>query len=1025
VAISWTAGSNNGAAITDYIIEYKLASSSSWTTFADGTSTSTSSIVTGLTNGASYNFRVSAVNANGTSNSSSTASATPISGTPSAPTAVSVAISGSASVGEQITGTYVFADPNGDSEATSIYRWLRSDTVNGSYSAIPGATGINYTVTLDDVGKYIKFEVTPISSTSPTSGNAVLSSATSQVNEVNYFNHILSTGQSLSTGTNGAPALSTTQPYSNKMLSGASLVPLVESGVETMSSALANTLTSLSPTGDFQSAVTRHGIGGTAYSGLKKGTSAYSTGLSQASAVKAAAEALGYVDRVIGVTTIHGESDHLAGNSASYESYLVEWQNDYNTDVKAITGQTTNIPLFTDQMSSQTGYNSATSGIPMAQLAASVDHPGDIILVGPKYFFNYSDTAHLTNTSYRWLGEYYGKVIKKVAIDHQAWRPLSPDTVTRNNNEIYARFHVPAGVLAFDTNLVTARTNYGFEYYDSTSSASITSVEIIDADTVKITLSGTPTGTNQRLRYAYTGIPGTQPGAQNSGSAGGNLRDTDNTASLYGNTLYNWAVHFDEPISVDSIAPVISNLDVTTTNNSATITWTTNENSSTYVEYGITGNYEAATSETDTGSRVTSHTVTINSLVPCSTYFFRARGNDAAFNNATSGNLNVFSTKGCTSNVLNGSTSNVDNSTGGTASLHNITNSITLQVPAGSVGGDATFIINQLDTSTAIDSVGSPSGFKAIDGYTYEFKSLTDVNTEVSSFNHSLTITIHYDPSDLPANISESSLVIYHYHNGNWSALTNCTVDTTAHSISCDTDNFSVFSLMGVQPQSSGGGIAPAVPGSNTPSTSPAGNTSGTIPKPAQSPVGSNIVTPDGTIYTIMADGTRRPYTSAGAFLSYGFNTFPGVIAAKDGDLTLTAGSFIPPRDGSVICSDRSPDKGTCYLITAGKKAGFTSATVFKGQGFSFSNSSSGDVSFLETLPPINTSQQAHRYGTLINNEGTIQIIGDNTLIGIPSMDVLISWGYNLISTVLANSYDKTYIQSEVLQTRSPGIMSW
>jgi hypothetical protein len=98
---------------------------------------------------------------------------------------------------------------------------------------------------------------------------------------------------------------------------------------------------------------------------------------------------------------------------------------------------------------------------------------------------------------------------------------------------------------------------------------------------------------------------------------------------------------------------------------------------------------------------------------------------------------------------------------------------------------------------------------------------------------------------------------------------------------------------------------------------------------------------------------------------------------------------------------------------------------VFKGQGFSFSNSSSGDVSFLETLPPINTSQQAHRYGTLINNEGTIQIIGDNTLIGIPSMDVLISWGYNLISTVLANSYDKTYIQSEVLQTRSPGIMSW
>ena len=96
---------------------------------------------------------------------------------------------------------------------------------------------------------------------------------------------------------------------------------------------------------------------------------------------------------------------------------------------------------------------------------------------------------------------------------------------------------MPAGVLAFDTTLVSARTNYGFEYYDSTSSATISSVAILDDDTVRITLSGVPTGANQRVRYAYTGVPGTNTGAQNAGSAAGNLRDTDTYPSLYGNTF--------------------------------------------------------------------------------------------------------------------------------------------------------------------------------------------------------------------------------------------------------------------------------------------------------------------------------------------------------------------------------------------------------------------------------------------------------------------------------------------------------
>ena len=61
-SLSWTAPSNNGSAITDYLIQFSSNAGSSWTTFADGTSTATSTTVTGLSNGTAYVFRVAAVN---------------------------------------------------------------------------------------------------------------------------------------------------------------------------------------------------------------------------------------------------------------------------------------------------------------------------------------------------------------------------------------------------------------------------------------------------------------------------------------------------------------------------------------------------------------------------------------------------------------------------------------------------------------------------------------------------------------------------------------------------------------------------------------------------------------------------------------------------------------------------------------------------------------------------------------------------------------------------------------------------
>ncbi len=82
VALSWTSTTHLlGQTITDYVVEYQAQGQTSWTTFSDGTSASTSTTVTGLSAGTLYRFRVKSVSSAGTGEPSALASATPYSGT--------------------------------------------------------------------------------------------------------------------------------------------------------------------------------------------------------------------------------------------------------------------------------------------------------------------------------------------------------------------------------------------------------------------------------------------------------------------------------------------------------------------------------------------------------------------------------------------------------------------------------------------------------------------------------------------------------------------------------------------------------------------------------------------------------------------------------------------------------------------------------------------------------------------------------------------------------------------------------
>jgi hypothetical protein len=418
------------------------------------------------------------------------------------------------------------------------------------------------------------------------------------------LNHVLITGQSNAVANDGNPVLSATQPFANRMFnvgvmtSGScdgdgctvyqtpsSLVPLVEGdqffnyAVETSSSGWANEATHLAfqryefnaragyPT-KHDVLVSVHGRSGNPYYCLRKGGCPtwwqrgyvwpFTEAMNQVTNAKALATAAGKSYVVRAVATIHGETDHYAPNTphegtdgtpgkiTSYAASLVEWQADYESSIKGITGQAQPVPLLVTGMSGWT--NTEYSQIPVDQLAAHVAAPGKVVLVGPTYQIpNSNDCLHFTNHGERQLGEYLAKVYTKVIFGGQTWEPLRPKNITRAGAVITIEYHVPSPPIVMDMTRVSNPGDAGFKVLKNGSPLAIASVTVSAPDKVQITLAAAPAPGNLVLRYAMQKIDGNQCiGPQN--GARGNIRDSDATPSRHGYDLFNWAVQFAQAI---------------------------------------------------------------------------------------------------------------------------------------------------------------------------------------------------------------------------------------------------------------------------------------------------------------------------------------------------------------------------------------------------------------------------------------------------------------------------------------------
>lgn len=88
---------------------------------------------------------------------------------PAAPTALDVSITGTPTVGSNLTGVYTFYDEDGSPEGVSTFKWKR-DGVD-----IVGATAKTYALVGADQGRSVSFVVTPVATVAPTTGSPTAS----------------------------------------------------------------------------------------------------------------------------------------------------------------------------------------------------------------------------------------------------------------------------------------------------------------------------------------------------------------------------------------------------------------------------------------------------------------------------------------------------------------------------------------------------------------------------------------------------------------------------------------------------------------------------------------------------------------------------------------------------------------------------------------------------------------------------------------------------------------------------------
>lgn len=390
-------------------------------------------------------------------------------------------------------------------------------------------------------------------------------------------------GQSLAINTGaGSSTFSGTYPLSyNTNLENANLQDMNTGFCEAFTLAAAKYGVTL-PT-NFKIITCVVGTGGTSINYFGKGSTHYNSVLSNITTAKNACDTAGLSMIVPGFMWTQGEEDMRCGGTPAnygsgqwdpfeYHEKLEDMIENYNIDVKAITGQTMDVYCFSYQTGSHNAYFRYPRIAMEQELLAETDNR--MLLAKTMYDVNYNnDQVHCPAGTYRNMGNMYGLACFKYCVLKRNYHWVHPINFEVDGGILYIDFDVEKGLM-FDTTLVDNLTdgNYGFNIVKvpnelatsnttpgiSQSTTTITDVEIISPTRIKITMSNAPEATDI-LTYGVCGggwenitgynISGVSYKSGHVEGARGCLRDTDvlvnNDTGVTLPNLTNWCPIFE------------------------------------------------------------------------------------------------------------------------------------------------------------------------------------------------------------------------------------------------------------------------------------------------------------------------------------------------------------------------------------------------------------------------------------------------------------------------------------------------
>jgi hypothetical protein len=259
----------------------------------------------------------------------------------------------------------------------------------------------------------------------------------------------------------------------------------------------------------------------------------YQTSLDDARRARAQAEAMGQDFAIAALIWMQGEANggptggivparweqEIARPAGQhwYRDRLIDYCKQWSHDLKTITGQGGEIPMFTYQTLGPAGE---------AQLMAA-DRDPNITMVGPHYAVpsavnshyagRYGDPIHMSADGERWYGEQVGKVVHRVLTQSEAWQPLRPRKawIAPDRTNVLVDFQVPRPPLVLDETFLP-REQYamgdgfhslcGFQIRDAARAVSaITAVEVESPTLIRIRLTS-PLQADSTFTLSY-GLP--------------------------------------------------------------------------------------------------------------------------------------------------------------------------------------------------------------------------------------------------------------------------------------------------------------------------------------------------------------------------------------------------------------------------------------------------------------------------------------------------------------------------------------